>query len=204
MPIRAGEPWGDVGPCPVDAVRVSSNGELWRLVERCRREMVPIPPVALLGGDVMRAVGGTGDERRLAGDVSCVPIDLGRVEADGRVGWFAAHLVARRSWWFGPIVAVMNAEHHGTYDVAPRAHPNDGRFDVVTVDESMSRRDRLRARRRLALGAHVPHPAIEIRRHATSMLTFARPMSIELDGQAWGSARSISVTVEADAFIACV
>ena len=59
-----------------------------------------------------------------------------RVDADGRRLTAVAHVVARGGgpWWRGPIVAVMNADRLGRWDVAPRAHPNDGRLDVVEVD----------------------------------------------------------------------
>ena len=50
------------------------------------------------------------------------------------------------------------------HDVAPRAHPNDGRFDVVEVSAAMPARARLQAWRRLATGTHVPHPDITTRR----------------------------------------
>ena len=55
---------------------------------------------------------------------------------------------------------MLNADRIGAWDVAPRAHPNDGQLDVVEVDASMGLRDRWQASRRLATGTHVPHPAI--------------------------------------------
>ncbi|MEK7423393.1 MAG: hypothetical protein AAB131_06070 [Actinomycetota bacterium] len=204
MPISKGEPWGDVGPLPPDAQLVRSNRELWELIGRLRAEQRSLPPVALLGGDLMRSVGGSGDASRLAGDVARMPIDIARVEADGQRAWFAAHLVARRSWWAGSLVAVMNAEHHGRWDVAPRAHPNDGRLDVVSVSEAMSVRDRGRARSRLRRGAHVPHPSIEIRQREEYEATFQRPTRIWLDGVSWITTRSMRVTVEPDALVVCV
>jgi hypothetical protein len=193
-----------VGPVPADVRVVRSNDQLWELVNRCRRDGIAIPAVALLGGDLMRSVGGSGDEGRLEGDVALLPIDLVRVEASDRCAWFAAHLVARGSWWFGPIMAIMNAEHRGLWDVAPRAHPNDGRVDVVTVSAAFNRRDRWRARGRLPHGLHVPHPSIEIRQRASHDISFDRPTAIRLDDRAWATVRSLRIDVEPDAFIACV
>ena len=54
----------------------------------------------------------------------------------------------------------MNSDHLGTWNVAPRAHPNDGKLDVISVGRGMTFRQRLQARTRLELGTHVPHPAI--------------------------------------------
>ncbi len=74
-----------------------------------------------------------------------VPIDVITVNADGRDAHCRrprdrsatrpAGLVATAA-----IVAVMNVDHLGAWDVAPRAHPNDGWLDVIEVDASMSLR----------------------------------------------------------------
>ena len=117
-------------------------------------------PLRLTGGDLLATIGGAAGEsaRRF-------PIDVLSVDADGRRLTAVAHVVARgRTWWRGPIVAVMNADRIGAWDVAPRAHPNDGQLDVVEVDASMGLRDRWQASRRLPTGTHVPHPAIRTRR----------------------------------------
>jgi hypothetical protein len=205
MTIRAGEPWGDVGPVPEHLERIDSDEALRALATRCRSEGRAVVPVGLVGGDLMRSVGGTGDISRFeSSEVARLPVDIVRVDADGRVGYFVAHLVARRSWWRGGVTAVMNAQFIGRWDVAPRSHPNDGRADLVQVGSSMSVRDRLRALRRLPLGNHVPHPSITIRSVRSETLSWDRPMPIWLDGQRWGSARSVTVTVEPDALTVCI
>lgn len=212
MTIRKGEAWGSVGPLPDGAVIIRSDGELHRLVHDARSTGRPLPPVALLGGSLMRAVGGTGDERRLAGEVAVLPVDVVRVElhdtAAGSTGasttWSAAHVIVRRGWWRGPIVAAMNAEFVGVWDVTPRGHPNDGRVDLLEVSPTMSVRDRLRARGRLAAGTHLPHPAIAVRQTASLERTFERPMRVWVDGVPAGTAGSLRLTVEPDALVVCV
>ena len=212
MTIRKGEAWGSVGPMPDGAVIVRSDHELHRLVHEARSAGRPLPVVALLGGSLMRAVGGTGDERRLAGEVAILPVDLVRVEllasnswsTSWSTAWSAAHVVARRGWWRGPIVAAMNAEFVGSWDVTPRGHPNDGRVDLLEVSASMSVRDRLRARRRLTVGTHLPHPAISVRQTSTVERAFERPMRVWADGVPMGSAGSLRLTVEPDALVVCV
>ena len=141
---------------------------------------------------------------RLGGRVALLPIDVVRVEADGRTAWFAAHLLARHGWWRSRIVAAMNAQHRGTWDVAPRSHPNDGRVDLVEVAASMTPRDRWRASRRIEQGTHVPHPAISVRQVTTATVAFEAPVRLWLDGVPWGSAASFTLTVEPDAFTVCV
>jgi hypothetical protein len=202
--IKRGEPWGDVGPLPPGAVRVHSDAELADLVARSRADRTALPPVVLLGGDLMRAVGGTGDERRLDGDVARLVVDVVRATVDGESRWFVAHLVARRSWWRGELFAAMNAQHLGPWDVAPRSHPNDGRVDVMHVAASMSVRDRFRARSRAVRAAHIPHPDIEIRSTASTSLTFGRPLRLALDGRSWRTASSVELIVEPDALTVCV
>jgi hypothetical protein len=203
--VRRGEPWGEAGDAPAGLVVVDGDAEARGVVEAARRAGDPVPALGLVAGDLCRTLGGRGDRSRMApgADGARAPVDLGSVLIDGRLHWFVAHLVARRSWWRGPIVAVMNAEFLGDWDVAPRAHPGDGLLDVVTVATGMSLTDRLRARRRLPAGAHVPHPAITIERRTAVQLAFDRPMPVWLDGVPAGEARNLSVRLETDA-LTCV
>lgn len=204
MTIRKGESWGAPGSLPADGVVVRSDAEARAVVEPARRAGHVPPTLGLLGGDLCRTLGGRGDAARLRGpDARVLPVDLGSVLLDGRQHWFVAHLVARRSWWRGRIVAVMNAEFLGDWDVAPRAHPNDGRLDVLDVAPALSLRDRLRARRRLRFGTHVPHPAIRQSRQRAIQLDLGEPLDVWLDGDHVGRARTISVRTEPDA-LACV
>jgi hypothetical protein len=226
LTIRKGEAWGEPGTLADDGVVVHSDAEARRVVERARRAGEPLPPLGLAGGDLCRTLGGRGDVERLrSGDALRAPVDLGAVLVDGRPHWFVAHLVTRRSWWRGRILAAMNAEFLGAWDVAPRAHPNDGVLDVVEVAAGMSLADRVKARRlrpcgrrgalvqrghhrvkarrRLPAGSHVPHPAITRSRRPALQVTFDRPTPVWLDGERVGTASTLSVRVEADA-LTCV
>jgi hypothetical protein len=201
--IRKGELWGEPGPLPRHGVIVRSDREAREIVTAARRAHEPIPPLGLVGGDLCRTLGGTGDAARLRSEQAMqLPVDLGAVLLDGRLHWFVAHLVARRSWWFGRVVVAMNAQYVGDWDVAPNSHPNDGRLDVL--DGSPSLGQRWQARSRLKTGTHVPHPAIEERRVSALQLDFARPTPIELDGEPVGSATTLSLRVEPDALVCVV
>jgi hypothetical protein len=203
MTIEKGEAWGSPGAMPRHGVVVSSDAEARRLVEAARRAGEPPPPLGLLGGDLCRTVGGTGDEARLRSDAAMqLPVDLGAVLLDGRLHWFVAHLVVRRSWLRGRVFAAMNAEFIGRWDVAPRSHPNDGLLD--TFDVSMSFGQRLQARSRLGAGTHVPHPGIEERRSAAVQLDLDRPTPVWLDGEEVGTFRTLSIRVEPDALLCVV
>lgn len=195
MGVRRGEDWGGTGSLPPGAVVVSSDAEAREVVTEARRESREIPVLALLGGDLCRTLGGRGDRGRLdSPDATHVTCDLGSVLCDGRLHWFVAHLVARRSWWRGRVVAVMNAPLLDSWRVAPAGHPGDGRLDVLDGDPDLP--DRVRIRRRLVPGDHVPHPAISLRRTTAQTFTFDRPLDIHLDRTVVGRFRDIAVRVE--------
>lgn len=200
MTVEKGSAWGEAGPLPADGVLVSTDAEARAVVEEARRAGGAPPPLGLVGGDLCRTLGGRGDRDRLRSRQAVrVPLDLGVALLDGRRFVFVAHLVARRSWWWGPVVAVMNAQYIGPWDVAPRAHPGDGRLDVLDVSAAFGLGDRLRARRRLPSGTHVPHPGIA-RQHTTAWSTdLGRPTPIWLDGERVTTARHVAVRVEPEA-----
>jgi YegS C-terminal NAD kinase beta sandwich-like domain len=188
MTIRKGEDWGEAVALPPGVVDVATDAELAALV--ARRDTRPLH---LIGGDLLATLGGPGPTSRR------VPIDVVTIDADGRHMTAIAHVVARsRTWWGGPIVAVMNAERIGAWDAAPRAHPNDGKLDVVEVDASMGVRARWQARLRLPTGIHVPHPAIRMVRVTARTWTFERPLRLWVDGVEHGTVRSLGVAIEPD------
>jgi len=204
MSIRRGETWGAPGPLPDDGVIVRSDAEARRVVEQAMRAGEEPPPLGLLGGDLCTTLGGRGDRARLASDHAArVLVDIGRaVLDDGEPQYFVAHVVARRSWWRGRIVAVMNAAWIGEWNVAPRAHPSDGVFEVIDADLSLG--DRWKARARLPLGTHLPHPGIAVHRSCAVVLDLGRPTPIVLDGVDGGNATRLRVDLLADALAVVV
>lgn len=202
MTIRPGVEWGRPAARPPNLVEASGDAALGAIVGAARRAGEPIPPVLLSAGDLARTLG-TNPRVPAAGAADgagrLLPVDIGRADLDGQPQWFVAHLVARRSWWRGGIVAVMNAEHLGRWDVARRGHPNDGRLDVVEVAATMPLRQRWQASRRLPAGTHVPHPAITERRVRSVEWSFSAAQRVTVDGQPAGSVTHLRVTVEPDA-----
>lgn len=198
MTVEKFQPWGAAGALPPDGVVVASDRAARAVAEEARRAGREVPALGLLGGDLCRTVGGRGDERRLrSSEAMTLPTDLGSVLVDGRQHWFVAHLVVRRSWWRGRVVAVMNAQWIGAWDVAPKSHPGDGLLDVLDGDLSLD--DRLKARTRLPTGTHVPHPGIAQRRVPALQLELDRPTPVWLDGERVGLARTLAIRLEPDA-----
>lgn len=207
MTIRKGEEWGSVRAPDSTITVVHSDAELRRLVLASRLGGAPLPLIGLVGGDLMRTLGGRGDATRFrSGEpIPHLPVDIVTVTADeARESVFVAHLVARRTWWWGQITAVMNAQFVGANDVAPRSHPNDGRIDIVTALPELGLQQRWMARSRVRLGTHVPHPLITVRQQATTTLDLPHVTPLWLDGERWGSGRQLLLTVQPDALTVCV
>ena len=194
MSLAKGRDWGEVGPIPGDAVFAATDSEAAAVVAAARQDGQPAPPVVLTGGDLARTLGAAGVHQARPATGTRVWADVGAALVDGRLVWFAAHLVARRSWWRGRVLVVANAAFMGKGNVAPRAHPGDGRLDVI--DARLRLGDRIRARSRLRAGTHLPHPDIEQRRVAAAQFDLEPALDVYADGRPLGRAAVISVRVE--------
>ncbi|MHB8671626.1 MAG: diacylglycerol/lipid kinase family protein [Acidimicrobiales bacterium] len=218
MPIAPGQPWGEPGPLPAGGVVVSSDAEARAVLEEARRAGRDRPAIGLLGGDLCRTLGGSAPRAR--GDRSTrrsspqegrahlaspeavrFEVDVGEVLIDGRLHLFVAHLVARSRTWTRAFVA-MNAAWRGSWNLGPRAHPGDGLLDTYDVNLRFGQLAAVRSR--LHHGAHLPHPGIRERRTSAIQVDLGRPLSVELDGEAMGVARSLSLRVEPDALTVVV
>jgi len=202
--IARGQGWGTVGALPAGGVVVSSDAEARAVVTGARQAGTEVPAIGLLGGDLCRTLGGVGDEDRLRrGPATVVSCDLGSALVDGRLGYFVAHLVARRRGWRGGGFVAMNAAWLGTWNLGPSAHPGDGWLD--TYHARLGLRQALAVRARLPLGAHLPHPGITARRTRALQVDLDAALPVLLDGEAVGPpARSLSVRVEPDALTVVV
>ena len=192
MVISKGEPWGAEIVRPGDVPVASSDAALASYVaERGHGEY------ALSGGDVYASLG---RPRPNAVRAQRLPMDVLRVDTDREHFVAVAHVVARKRFWRGRIVGAFNVGRLGAWDVAPAAHPNDGRFELIEVDEAMTWRDRMSARRRLPSGGHVPHPSIRLRHAREATWTFDEPVRCVADGIPRGTITSLTVSIEPDAF----
>lgn len=196
-----GVDWGVEGDFPPDARTANTDAAAGRIVAEARRANRAIPPVVLTGGDLARTLGVSpvSDASPQPGTATGIriPADVGAALVDGRLHWFVAHLVARRSWWRGRLLVAANASFIGGWNAAPRSHPGDGRLDVFDADPPLA--VRLAARRRLPSGSHVPHPQITQRRITAAQYDLDPALDIYLDGVRLGRARTLSLRVEAGA-----
>src|SRR6476620_3798113 len=128
MTIRKGVEWGTSVSRPPGLVSASTDAELAGFVARD-----PHGAFGLTGGDLFRSLGAPVGRETM----QHLPLDVLQVRIDDNDVLAVAHVVARRGWYRGPLLAVMNCGYIGDWNVAPRAHPNDGRVDVVEVSGSM-------------------------------------------------------------------
>jgi hypothetical protein len=199
MTIKPGASWGRQVPRPDNLVTVHSDVALVAAIS-----MPESRPIALGAGDLARTLGVSTNTGRET--ISEFTIDLLEVRLDGMAEPIVAcaHVVARPPWHrghglTGAVLAVMNAEFIGDWDVAPRGHPNDGRAEVFEVDAAMSVRHRLTARRRMRNATHIPHPQIATRSIRSATWNFQRPLEVIIDGQRAGRVSTLSVAVVPDA-----
>ncbi|MDE0117759.1 MAG: hypothetical protein OXT07_14235 [bacterium] len=174
---------------------VRTDAEARALIEEARRANRPLPELGLLGGDLCRTLGGRGDADAIRSPEAWrFEVDVGAVLLDGRLFWFSAHLVARQRGWAGEALVAMNAAWRGSWNLGPKAHPGDGLLDVS--QGRLSAGDRLRARRRVGTGDHLPHPGIRYHRTGAFQTVLERPLMVELDGLPVRRAVNLSIRVE--------
>ena len=195
-----GADWGEAGEIPADARTAASDAAAGEVVAESRRANRPIPAVVLTGGDLARTLGvvrAAAAAPPAAAAGIRMAVDVGAALIDGRLHWFVAHLVARRSWWRGRLLVAANASFIGSWNAAPRSHPGDGRLDVFDASPPLS--VRLAARRRLPSGTHVPHPQITQRRTTAAQFDLDPALDVYLDGRHLARARTLSLRVEPQA-----
>jgi hypothetical protein len=126
------------------------------------------------------------DAVRIAGDgLACNAVVLG-VPPD-RLRWTSAAPLVEvdvdgRAWFAGSAttVVIANGQFLRGADLIPRGHPGDGRLEVQVYE--LRRRERRAMRRRLAVGAHVPHPRIRSRTARRVEVRAPHDWALEVDG----------------------
>lgn len=207
MTVKRGEDWGRRGPLAPGASIVSSDAALIDAVAASISADSGPPEIGLLGGDLHRTLGSprhTATELHEGRGIR-LPVDICAVELPDDTGWkhelyFCAHLIATQrsgALFAGHTVVAMNAAFRGRENLAPRAHPGDGLID--TIEGSLGFSDRVRARRRLMTGTHVPHPSLTTRRITEASFEFDSRARLELDGRAPVHARAFRIRCLPDA-----
>jgi len=150
MGIAKGEDWGAPGQLPPDAPIATSDLQLAQLVGK--HDVVGVEE-----GDLARTLGIRKPYDRST-PKHLVPVDAIEIEVDDGSTYTAiAHVIVGHPLASAETVALMNAAFWRGRNIAPRAHPGDGRIDVVHLQLSAS--DRVKAWKRMATGTHVESDA---------------------------------------------
>ena len=95
-------------------------------------------------------------------------------------------------------LVVMNGQYLRGLDVSPRGHPGDGVAEAQLYALPPGARRAMRTR--LATGAHVPHPAITIRRARRIVVRASRPADLEVDGAPAGQISDLEIALRPAAY----
>ncbi len=95
-------------------------------------------------------------------------------------------------------IVVMNGQYLRGFDLSPRGHPGDGVAEAQLYALPPGARRAMRTR--LTTGAHLPHPAITIRRARRVVVRASRPAALEVDGAATGEVTALEITLRAGAY----
>ena len=196
MAIAKGEQWGHQGTLPEGAPVAGDDAEAASYLQTTNGT------IGLEAGDLARTLGirapyDPGSPKHL------VPIDALEVELDdGSVHQCLAHAVLGNLRWRRGAVAIMNAAFIGSRNIAPRAHPGDGKVDVVRLDLDLG--DRIKAWKRMVTGTHVPHPKIEIRQRHDGYIELDRRSRVFIDGRPVGTTATVRYRVIPAAIIVAV
>lgn len=150
MTIEKGKDWGEAIVVPADLVVCHSDSDVAASSTTC----------VVVAGDLFRCLGSplspqSGSPGRL------LPVDGLTVTVDQQTARWAVSTVEVGTWWSrAPYVCVCNTGFVGHRNLTPRSHPNDGRFEVVTLTASI--RQRFQIDRRSRSGSHLPHPQVSV------------------------------------------
>jgi hypothetical protein len=196
VPIEKGEEWGRAGTLPEGAPVATSDAQAAALVASRHNT------IGLDDGDLARTLGIRKPYDR-SSPKQLVPVDALQVELDdGTTYTCLAHAVIGNLVRDNHVVAIMNAAFLGKRNIAPRAHPGDGKADVVTL--KLGPGDRFKALQRMATGSHLPHPGIEVRRLTEGFLDLGRRRQVQIDGESCGRSATLKFNVVPDSIVIAV
>jgi len=196
MTIRIGEEWGE-------AVESAPDGTHTAFTDRDVAQALYEQRLVLVrGGTLHQTLGspiGDAVTRRL-------PIDLVEIvdtssETSIAVSVANICLLQRGPFgrWRGRVVVVTNCGEYSGVTPCPRAHPNDGTFDVLEVDASMTLFQRRLAWKKAESGSHLPHPSLSVWSGERFCLTVEPNEQIIVDGVDLKFTGDLELRVVADA-----
>jgi putative lipid kinase YegS-like protein len=217
--VRPGQPWGTEAPGPPDFEVSGSDRTLAEALERGLTDpLIRFAPardsdlaraVGLVSGsasagmalplDALAVVVGDGLSERLALNSLVVGVPPDRLRSWHRPAGLSVEIdgVAMDAAQATSLV-VMNGQYLRGLDLSPRGHPGDGVAEAQLYALSPGARRAMRSR--LATGAHLPHPAITIRRARRVVVRASSPAALEVDGASAGQISDLEITLRPAAY----
>jgi hypothetical protein len=151
--------------------------------------------VRLTGGEFVVLTGGQATEA--SGPSRRYPCDALEIRGLDSGVWTIGTIELRRRRWrlFGGFVVLSNLGASGGERYSARAHPNDGKFEVVEALDGLSWRERLVLSRRFTTGADFSHP--HIRQKQVTAYRSQAPLHVFVDGSYHGK-RAVEIEIRAD------
>lgn len=187
MPVEKGQDWGRSGSLPPSAAVATSDQDAGRLVGE------GAATIGIEAGDLARTLGIRSPYDRRS-PKQLVDVDAVKIVLDDGTEYTAvAHVVLGHPVVHRESFAIMNAAFWSGRNIAPKAHPGDGRVDVVHL--RLPAIDRVRAWNRMKTGSHVPHPMIKITRAKSGTVETGRRRPVWVDGRRVGQSVSVDYLV---------
>ena len=193
MTIRKGQDWGQKTTVPPDFVTARTDASV---ADAWRSRIVPL----LSGGNLHSSLGHP-PPKNTGQDCMRFQVDALEVTVTAKGGtntFVAASDVVVGRWMRGDFALVSANGRWAGLDIAPRSHPNDGALHVLRIPPKVSLRQRLAARRRAALGTHVPHPEISVTKGESFEMARSSRQPLTVDGLDAGSWESVVVRILPD------
>ena len=206
MTIQKGQDWGRSVARPDKLHLVADDQEAGAYLNQHLSVAGPPLEIAILKSNISRTLGVSGaniqksEMLRTEFDVVEATFELENSKVRER-RYFLGHAFIRSKWFRGETVGVLNSSFVGRRDWAPRSHPNDGKFDVIEFDESISIRQRLTAYRLMRSGSHLPHPKIRHRQMTQYSAGCIESSTLYIESIRVGNVKSCIFNVLPDAVV---
>ena len=202
MTIKRGQDWGQLVERPDRLQIFDDDSSFGSFLSDNRALDWSSMNFAILKSEAARDLGLSG-ARTESSQMLRTSFDLIEVQAqvgDLRITRFlVGQAVLGNGFFRGRTVGVFNVSFHAGRDWAPRAHPNDGKMDVVEFAEDMKFAQRFAAYRKLKTGSHLPHPDISYHQSTAYEYDDLRATRLTVDSLDLGAVKTCTFQVIVDA-----
>jgi len=203
MTIRKGQDWGERVDAPADLLVFTDDSSADTYLKEVFANSRELQSIAILNSNLARAFGlngaTIGSTTMLRTRLDLIEVSYVLLSSQTAKMNYLGNAIIRNGWLRGAITGVFNSSFIGSWDCAPKAHPNDSKLDVVSIDQSMNVRQRLTAKRLVKLGSHLPHPKISYKQTEDFKIDLQEPAHLFVDSIDLGMVRQCDFRVISDA-----